>query len=120
MKLQKSIYGCTGCGDVKEITLYMANNNHSTSTVIYALPGNGYVYKLFSNRESGFSLQRLYSSPYSLRRVLHGSVVECLTRNPGVLGSSRTGSSGFFVGVSLSNTLQSPSLVLMKPRKNKE
>ena len=25
-----------------------------------------------------------------------GSVVECLTRNPGVLGSSLTGSSGFF------------------------
>ena len=44
--------------------------------------------------------------------VLRGSVVKCLTRNPGVLGSSRTGSSGFFVGVSLGKTLQSPSLVL--------
>ena len=31
-------------------------------------------------------------------RVLPGSVVQCLTRNPGVLGSSRTGSSGFFPG----------------------
>ena len=30
--------------------------------------------------------------------VLCGSVVKCLTRNPGVLGSSRTGSSGFFRG----------------------
>ena len=29
-------------------------------------------------------------------RVPRGSVVKCLTRNPGVLGSSRTGSSGFF------------------------
>ena len=29
-------------------------------------------------------------------RVLRGSVVMCLTRNPGVLGSSCTGSSGFF------------------------
>ena len=28
--------------------------------------------------------------------VLRGSVVKCLTRNPGVLVSSRTGSSGFF------------------------
>ena len=28
--------------------------------------------------------------------VPHGSVVKCLTRNPGVLGSSCTGSSGFF------------------------
>ena len=30
-------------------------------------------------------------------RVPRGSVVGCLTRNPGVLGSSRTGSSGFFL-----------------------
>ena len=30
--------------------------------------------------------------------VLHGSVVKCLTRNPGVLGSSHTGCSGFFRG----------------------
>ena len=30
--------------------------------------------------------------------VLRGSVVKCLTRSPGVLGSSRTGSSGFFRG----------------------
>ena len=28
--------------------------------------------------------------------VLRGSVVKCLNRNPGVLGSCRTGSSGFF------------------------
>ena len=41
--------------------------------------------------------------------VLHGSVVKCLTCNPGVLGSSRTGSSGFFVGVSLGKTLQNPT-----------
>ena len=30
--------------------------------------------------------------------VLRGSVVKCLTRNPGVLGSGRIGSSGFFRG----------------------
>ena len=30
--------------------------------------------------------------------VLHGSVEKCLTCNPGVLGPSRTGSSGFFRG----------------------
>ena len=29
-------------------------------------------------------------------RVPRGSVVKCFTRNPGVLGSSRTASSGFF------------------------
>ena len=49
---------------------------------------------------------------------LRGSVVKCLTRNAGVLGSSRTGSSGFFVGVSLGKTVQSLSLVLVKPRKD--
>ena len=50
--------------------------------------------------------------------VQRGSVVKCLNRNPGVLGSSRTGSSVFFVGVSLDKTLQRPSLVLVKPRKD--
>ena len=52
--------------------------------------------------------------------VVRGSVVKCLTRNPGVLGSSRTGSSGFFTGVSLGKTLQSPSQVdlLVKARKD--
>ena len=30
------------------------------------------------------------------RKVLRGSVVKCLMRIPGVLGSSRTGSSGIF------------------------
>ena len=55
----------------------------------------------------------------NLHGVLRGSVVKCLTRNPGVMGLSRTGSSGFFfVGVSFSKTLQSPSLVLVKPRKD--
>ena len=34
----------------------------------------------------------------SCKGVLRGSVVKWLTRNPGVLGSSRTGSSGFFHG----------------------
>ena len=46
--------------------------------------------------------------------VLYGSMVKCLTRNPEVLGSSHTGSSGFFVGVSLGKTLQNDSLVLVK------
>ena len=49
---------------------------------------------------------------------LRGSVVVCLTRNPEVRGSSRIGTSAFFVGVSLGKTLQSPSLVLLKPRKD--
>ena len=47
-----------------------------------------------------------------------GSVVKCLTRNPGVLGSSHTGSSGFFRGSVLGQDTSAPSLVLVKPRKD--
>ena len=50
-------------------------------------------------------------------RVPRGSVVKCLTRNPGVLGSSLTGSSGFFRGSVLGQDTSEPSLVLVKPRK---
>ena len=49
--------------------------------------------------------------------VPRGSVVKCLTRNPGVLGSSLTGSSGFFRGSVLGQDTSEPSLVLVKPRK---
>ena len=52
------------------------------------------------------------------RRVLRGSVVKCLTRNPGVLGSSHTGSSVFFHGSVLGQDTSDPSLVLVKPRKD--
>ena len=52
-----------------------------------------------------------------LSRVPRGSVVRCLTRNPGVLGSSRTRSSGFFRGSVLGQDTSEPSLVLVKPRK---
>ena len=48
----------------------------------------------------------------SFAGVPHGSVVKCLTHNPGVLGSSCIRSSGFFTGVSEEKTLQTPSLVL--------
>ena len=50
-------------------------------------------------------------------RVPRGSVVKCLTRNPGVLDSSLTGSSGFFRGSVLGQDTSEPSLVLVKPRK---
>ena len=40
--------------------------------------------------------------------VLRGSVVKCLTRNPGVLGSSHTGSSGFFRGSVLGQDTSEP------------
>ena len=60
---------------------------------------------------------RVTSLYFFFQWVLRGSVVKCLTSNPGVLGSSSTGSSGIFEGVSLGKTLQSPSLVLVKPGK---
>ena len=50
--------------------------------------------------------------------ILRGSVVKCLTRILGLLGSSRTGSSRFFVGASFGKIIQSPSPVLVKPRKD--
>ena len=49
--------------------------------------------------------------------VPRGSVVKCLTRNPGVLGSSLTGSSGFSLGSVLGQDTSEPSLVLVKHRK---
>ena len=49
--------------------------------------------------------------------VPHGSVAKCLTRNPGDLDSSRTGSSGLFCGNFLGQDTSEPILVLMKPRK---
>ena len=52
-----------------------------------------------------------------LKKVPRGSVVRCLTRNPGVLGSSRTRSSGFFRGNVLGQDTSELSLVLVKPRK---
>ena len=51
-------------------------------------------------------------------KVPHGSVVKCLTRNPGVLGWSRTESSGFVRGSVLGQDTSEPSLVLVKPRKD--
>ena len=42
-------------------------------------------------------------------RVPRGSVVRRLTRNPGVLGSGALDPLGFFLGVSLGKTLQSPA-----------
>ena len=61
------------------------------------------------------SLLRKYFS--LTKRVPHGSVVRCMTRNPGVLGSSLTRSYGFFRGSVLGQDTSEPSLVLVKPRK---
>ena len=50
--------------------------------------------------------------------VPRGSVIKCLTRNPGVLDSGRTGSSGIFHGSVLGQDTSEPSLVLVKPMKD--
>ena len=50
--------------------------------------------------------------------VLRGSEVKCWTHNPGVLGSSRTESSGLFSGSVLGQDTSELSLVLVKPRKD--
>ena len=48
------------------------------------------------------------TSTTSINGVLRGSVVTCLTRNPGVPGLSRTGSSGFFRGSVLGQDTSEP------------
>ena len=55
---------------------------------------------------------------FCIKKVPRGSVVKCLTRDPGVLGSSCTGSSGVFRGSVLGQDTSEPSLVLVKPRKD--
>ena len=60
----------------------------------------------------------MYNIKYGLW-VLRGSVKKCLTRNPGVFVSSRTGSPWSFMGMSSGKTLQSPQpIVLTKPMKD--
>ena len=54
---------------------------------------------------------------HQAHRVPRGAVVKCLTHNPGILGSSCTGSSGFIRGSVLGQDTSEPSLVLVKPRK---
>ena len=46
--------------------------------------------------------------PSNRKIILRGSVVKCWTCNPGVLGSSRTGSSGFFRGSVLGQDTSEP------------
>ena len=62
------------------------------------------------------NIEFVVSIPF-ITRVPRGSEVRCLTRNPGVLGSSLTRSSGFFRGSVLGQDTSEPSLVLVKPRK---
>ena len=49
-----------------------------------------------------------FPKPFSLGGVPRGSMVKCLTRNPGILGSSRTRSSGFFHGSVLGPNTSEP------------
>ena len=55
-----------------------------------------------------FKQQEEVSLSFSCQGVLSGSVVKCLTCYPGVLGSSRTGSSGFFRGRVLGQDTSEP------------
>ena len=72
----------------------------------------------FSQQICKFKINKtLISCTEWFRGVPRGSVVRCLTRNPGVLGSSLTTSSGFFRGSVLGQDTSEPSLVLVKPRK---
>ena len=63
------------------------------------------------------SLKFSNNEPQCVIEVLRGSAVKFMTFSHEASGSSCTGSSGFFVEVSLTKTLQNPSLVLVKHRK---
>ena len=71
----------------------------------------------------GFTRVRIYQ-PFSkaffvfLLQGLAWLIGKVFGHNPGVLGSSRTGSSGFFCGSVLGKDTSEPSLVLVKPRKD--
>ena len=61
----------------------------------------------------------LIDFPHTYIGVLCGSVLKCLTHNPGLLGLNRSGSSGVFCGSVLGQDISEPlSLVLVKPRKD--
>ena len=49
-----------------------------------------------------------HTHTHTIIGVLHGPVVKCLTRNRGVLGSSRTESSGLFRGSVLGHDTSEP------------
>ena len=97
------------------------SNLHNIHCLLYHIT----IVETMDRYERGMnqSLERILSEPTlptDLHRlssqntkVVNGSVVKCLTRNPVVLGSSRTGT----FGVSLGKTLRSPCLVLVKSRK---
>ena len=53
-----------------------------------------------------------------MKGVLCGTVVKCLTNNPGDLGSSRTGSSGVFCGSVFGQDTLEPKPSTGKPRKD--
>ena len=53
-----------------------------------------------SDTFGNFYLSLIFCMPMHHFRVPRGSVVRCLTCNPGVLGSSLTGSSGFLAHLS--------------------
>ena len=63
------------------------------------------------------SLDQRFLYKLQLHGVLHCLVVKCLTHNPGDLDSSHTGSV-WFMEFSLTMTIQSPGLVLVKPSKD--
>ena len=73
---------------------------------------------MISKDSKSIVVKHIHLTSANLKKgVCRGSVVKCLTCNPGVLGSSHTGSFAFFVGVIQGKTLQSRSLVLVKPGK---
>ena len=98
---------CFQVGLVSKFVVSQRFDIHSQTRLMKTIGGQG-----SENKENtGYCYFLLFSQCIG---VLHGKEVTCLTHNPGVMGSSPTGS-GFLVGVPVGKTLQSISLVLVKP-----
>ena len=87
-------------------------------TLYYLCEAKSYTFsEKHKHSLSGTPLIKTLHVFYECTGVLRGIVVKCLTRYPGVLGSTRIGSSGVFVNVTFGKALQC-SLELVQPRKN--
>ena len=87
-------------------------------TLYYLCEAKSYTFsEKHKHSLSGTPLIKTLHVFYECTGVLRGKVVKCLTRYPGVLGSTRIGSSGVFVSVTFGKALQC-SLELVQPRKD--
>ena len=82
--------------------------SHNTSFSYFTLYSRDLILEKSCRLDFGQTFRTIRGGPHLGRGVLRGSVVEYLTRNQGVLGSSSTGSTGFFRGSVLGQDTSEP------------